>query len=193
MAVVSRKMFVADTFEELVNLPRDSIAYCKQTKTIYYFDATGSIWEAQGTNIWATAAQGARADALSEAYSFPYLPGGVTTFTKMALADTELPDAVSRPLLDLSRFNYFRATCMVGVIGFTTAILRFQYSNNNSLFSDLYSSASLSLGVLGSRDTGWLPLPLAAKLGSVWLRLMGKAGDGHLGPQVGQLVISFKA
>lgn len=209
--------FVCDTYAEIQSLPPAvSFAFCKEAgRQCFYYNNSGTWTRIAGkftsldtaaplsmvsgvlgfdSALFATAAQGAKADSALqfEEFSVPYLPG-ITTFTKMPSADTELPDANYRQLLDLMRFNYFRVTGRVPTIGFPGSSLRFQYALNDiGPYADLYSLGNIWL-TLGEQDTGWAPLPMLAKVGSVFVRLMGKSGDGHVGPQISQLTLSFKS
>lgn len=207
--------FVCDTFAEVQTLPSEvSLAFCKEIgRQCFYYNNGGTWTRIAGkftsldaplsmtsgvlgfdSSIFASAAQGARADSAlqSEQFSVPYLPG-TATLAKMPSADTELPDTNYRQLLDLTKFNSFRVTGRVPTIGFPGSSLRFQYAiADTGPYVDLYSLGSILL-TLGEQDTGWCPLPMLAKVGSVFLRLMGKGGDGHVGPQISQLTLSFKS
>jgi hypothetical protein len=209
--------FVCDLYSEVLSLPvAVTFAFCKEVGRQCFYYNNGTTWTRIAgkftsldvtaplnmtsgvlgfdSSVFATAVQGAKADTAlqSEQFSVPYLPGS-TTFTKMPSADAELPDINSRQLLDLTRFNSFRVTGRVSAIGFPGSSLRFQYATTDSgPYADLYSLGSISL-TLGEQDTSWCPLPMLAKVGSVYLRLTGKGGDSHVNPQISQLTLSFKS
>jgi hypothetical protein len=119
---------------------------------------------------------------------------GTLTLTNMTLADAELPATQYRIKLDLLGFTQFRVTFRVATAGATNSDLRFQYSLNDSAFTNLDGSngPEIAIGTTGQKDTGWVSLYTAARVNDVYLRMMGKDGDGALDPIVRQIIINFK-
>jgi hypothetical protein len=119
---------------------------------------------------------------------------GTVTLTNMTLADAELPATNYRIKVDLSGFTQFRVTCRVSTAGAVNSDLRIQYSLNDSAFTNLDGSAGpeIGIGTTGQKDTGWVTLHTAARVNDVYLRMMGKDGDGALDPIVRQILINFK-
>lgn len=116
------------------------------------------------------------------------------TLTNMPLADTELPTTQYRIKCDLAGFTQFRVTFRVATAGATNSDLRFQYSLNDSAFTNLdgTNGPEIAIGTTGQKDTGWVSLHTAARVNDVYIRMMGKDGDGAADPVIRQVIIHFK-
>lgn len=123
----------------------------------------------------------------------PFQPGTVT-LTNMALADAELPTTNYRVKCDLLGFTQFRVTFRVATAGATNSDLRFQYSLNDSAFTNLdgTNGPEVAINTTGQKDTGWVSLHAAARVNDVYIRMMGKDGDGAADPVIRQVIIHFK-
>jgi len=124
----------------------------------------------------------------------PFLPG-TTTFTNMPLADTELPAANYRVLLDLTGCTEYRASLRVATVGSVNADVRFQGSLDDSVFGNLDGSTGPEIGSLnslGQKTTGWVTLAAQYRADNVRIRMMGKDGDGALDPVLRQITLQFR-
>lgn len=123
----------------------------------------------------------------------PFYPTTLT-LTNMTLADAELPTTQYRVKCDLAGFSQFRVTFRVATVGSANSDLRFQYSLNDTAFTNLDGSngPEIQINTLGQKDTGWILLNAAARVNDVYIRMMGKDGDGAADPVVRQIIMHFK-
>jgi len=112
-------------------------------------------------------------------------PTSNAVWTNMPAALTEFPgNAFSRVKADLTGCTHYRLVVNQQVAGFAGADLNLEYSLNNSTFqaADTASAGELDVGTgTGVKVGAWAPLVDAAKQ-DVWLRLVGKQGDGIVDP-----------
>jgi len=179
----STARYLVDSFSELtptvlLNYP-DGVTFNVKGDKSYYLD-NGVLRSAGG-------------DASARILTIPFYSGTVT-LTNMAAADSELPTTQYRLLLDLLGFTQFRATMRVATAGSTNSDLRFQYSLNDSVFTNLDGSAGpeLPIATTGSKDTGWVGINSLARVNNVYIRMMGKEGDGVADPVLRQIMLHFK-
>jgi hypothetical protein len=111
-------------------------------------------------------------------------------WTNMPAADTELAgSAFARFKVDLTGFNEYRFKVTVNVVGAAGADLRVQYSTDDSTFADL--SGEIDISTLGRKVTAWGALPAGAKA-DVFLRVMGKQGNGAADPNLSQIRLEVR-
>lgn len=108
------------------------------------------------------------------------LIGLTLTLTNMAAADGEVAN-LYRTKVDLTDATECRLVVRVGVQGSANADLRVQYSTNESAWSNLTPEAAIN--AVGTVVTAWAAVPAGAR-GDVFLRVMGKEGDGAADPQI---------
>ena len=109
-------------------------------------------------------------------------------------ADTELLGLTRfRNKFDLTDFNQFRLVARVDVAGVAGADIRAQYSTDESTWNNLdgVNGPELAIDAIGTKDTAWTALPAGAKA-DVFLRIMGKDGDGVTNPDLGTIAIQIR-
>jgi len=107
-------------------------------------------------------------------------------WTNMPLADTELLSAtVERVLVDLRHFSEFRFTVNVVVAGPAGADLRVESSLDQVTWASLdgLSGPEVAIDATGINDSGWTAIAKGLDVDNVFLRVMGKDGDGALDPR----------
>jgi hypothetical protein len=111
-------------------------------------------------------------------------------WTNMPAADTELAGATSsRFRVDLTGYTEYRWMVNVNVAGVAGADLRVQYSTDDVSYTNL--SSEIDIGSLGRKITAWAALPAGARA-DVWLRIMGKQGNGTADPNLSQLRLQVR-
>jgi hypothetical protein len=115
------------------------------------------------------------------------------TWTNMPLADTEFSN-LPRDKLDLSGYTQARLIVRLTVAGASGADLRAQYSLNQSSWANLdgANGPELSVDSAGTLDSGWFVLDANARVNDVFLRIMGKDGNGTADPQFRNILLRFK-
>lgn len=140
----------------------------------------GEVFESSEAVVAAHPAmfKGTSAGVLSVPVVIP-LTGTTLTWSNMPAADTEFPN-LYRTKVDLTKATDARLVVRVGVQGTTNSDLRAQYSADQSSWANLTGEAATN-GV-GTIATPWAAIPTGAK-GDVFVRVMGKEGDGAVDPQ----------
>lgn len=110
------------------------------------------------------------------------------TWTNMPATDTEGP-GIYRVKVDLSLYTQVRWGVRVNTAGAAGADLRVQYSTNESSWANL--AAEIDIGSTGTKVTAWEALPAGAQA-DVFLRLMGKEGNGTADPVFRTIWLEFK-
>jgi hypothetical protein len=122
-------------------------------------------------------------------------PASNLVWTNMPLALTEFVSTYTRSRADLSNCTHYRIYVSQSVAGFAGADLNMQYSLDGTTWvaADLVSGAGeLDVGTGTGLKTGaWAALKDSAK-GDVYLRLVGKDGDGAVDPAWRQVKIQFR-
>jgi hypothetical protein len=123
-------------------------------------------------------------------------PTSNTVWTNMPAALTEFIASAltSRRKVDLRNVTHYRIICNQGVAGFAGSDLNLQYSLNGSTFAaaDTANAGELDVGTgTGAKQGAWAALADGAKT-DVWIRLVGKDGDGIVDPGWRYLAIQFK-
>lgn len=122
-------------------------------------------------------------------------PSSSVTWTNMPAAVTEfLGAATDRQKLDLSNSTEYRIVVYQQVAGLAGADLNVQYSLDGSSFSaaDTTGAGELDVGTgTGIKYGSWATL-VAGATDDVWIRVVGKQGDGVVDPQFRQVKIQFK-
>lgn len=138
---------------------------------------------------------GSTSSVISNEITFHSHPSSSVTWTNMPAAVTEfLGAATARFKVDLSGVEQFRIVVLQQVAGFAGADLNLQYSLNNSTFqaADTGGAGELDVGTgTGVKVGAWASLVDAARQ-DVWLRLVGKQGDGVVDPQWRQVAVQFR-
>lgn len=111
-------------------------------------------------------------------------------WTNMPAADTELVGNTSaRFRVDLTGYTEYRWMVNVVVAGVSGADLRLQYAADDASYADL--SSEIDIGTLGRKITAWASLPANARA-DVWVRVMGKQGNGAADPSLSQLRLQVR-
>ncbi len=122
-------------------------------------------------------------------------PASESVWRNMPAALTELfGDLGSRVKMDLTYATHYRLVVNQSVAGYSTADLNLQYSTDNVSFSaaDAAAAGELAVGTgTGVKVGEWAALDDTAK-DDVWLRLVGKEGNGSADPAWTQIKIQFK-
>ncbi len=138
---------------------------------------------------------GSTSSVISNQVTFHSHPSSSVTWTNMPAAVTEFPGATTaRFKVDLSGVEQFRIVVYQQVAGFAGADFNLQYSLNNSTFqaADTGAAGELDVGTgTGVKVGAWASLVDAARQ-DVWLRLVGKQGDGVVDPQWRQVAVQFR-
>jgi len=117
------------------------------------------------------------------------------TWTNMPAAVTELfGGAESRVKVDLTYGTYYRIVVLQTVAGYSTADLNLQYSTDNVTYqaADTGAAGELAVGAgIGVKVGTWAALVAGAQA-DVWLRIVGKQGDGKVDPRFRQIRTQFK-
>lgn len=116
------------------------------------------------------------------------LIGTTLTVTNIPAAVTEFP-GLYRTKLDLTNADQVRLVARVGVAGSASAVLKAQYSTDESAWSDLTPTASLA--AVATPATAWAAVPAGAKA-DVFIRLVTSGGDGAADPQVRQVQLQVR-
>jgi hypothetical protein len=111
-------------------------------------------------------------------------------WTNMPAAETELVNNASvRFKIDLTGYTEYRWMVNVNVVGAATADLRVQYAADDVTYADL--SSEIAINTLGRKVTAWEALPVGARA-DVFLRVMGKQGNGTADPNLSQLRLQVR-
>ena len=127
--------------------------------------------------------------------SFASAPATAQTWTNMPTAVTELFGGnFARFKVDLTTATHYRIVCTQTVAGYAGADLNLQYSNDgtNWYACDTAAAGELDVGTgTGSKTGAWAPIVPGANA-DVFVRLVGKAGDGVVDPAWRQIAVQFK-
>jgi len=116
---------------------------------------------------------------------------GNITWTNMPAALTELLGLVHRRArLTLVDVDTVRLVCRVSTAGVAAAVLRAEYSLNESTWSTL--TTDLSLAAVGTVASTWAALPAGAQGQDVIVRIVGVNGDGVADPVIGNLGLEYR-
>jgi hypothetical protein len=116
---------------------------------------------------------------------------GNVTWTNMPAALTELFGLVHRrQRLTLVDVDAVRLVGRVSTAGAAAAVLRAEYSLNESTWATLTSD--LSLAAVGTVASTWSALPAGAKGQDVIVRIVGVNGDGVADPVIGNLALEYR-
>jgi len=122
-------------------------------------------------------------------------PNSALIWTNLPAAVAEFPgNAFARQKADLSWATHYRIVLNQSVAGFAGSDLNVQYSTNNSTFvaADTAAAGETDCGTgTGVKVGAWAALVDGAK-GDVWIRLVGKQGDGIVDPAWREVKIQFK-
>jgi hypothetical protein len=122
-------------------------------------------------------------------------PLNAQVWANMPAAVTEMFGApYGRIKIDLTHATYYRIVVMQTVAGLAGADINLQYSTNNSTYqaADTGAAGELDVGSgTGVKIGAWAELAAGAK-GDVWLRLVGKQGNGVADPAFQSVRIQFK-
>jgi len=149
------------------------------------------------TNKWVPRTISGGGGAISAAVSDVdvYSSGTVgAKWTNMPNATTELfGDTYSRVKSDLTYATYYRIVVNQTVAGYSTADLNLQYSTDNVTYQAAGTAAGeCAVGAgIGVKVGAWATLVAGAQ-GDVWLRIVGKQGNGAVDPVFRQVRIQFK-
>lgn len=139
--------------------------------------------------------EGGDSDDLYTEVSVHSAPNTSATWTNMPAAETEfLGNNRGRQKFVLTNASQYRLVVQQAVAGYAGADLNLQYSLNGSTFlpADTGGAGEIDVGTGTVIKYGaWTDLVPEAK-GDVWLRLVGKDGDGIVDPQFRQVKIQFK-
>jgi len=105
--------------------------------------------------------------------------GDTYTWTNMPAALTEHPLGGMRKKVDLTKASKARLITRVTTAGAANAILKVQYSTDESAWTDLCGTPTI--GTTGTKVGAWTDVPSGAKA-DVFIRLVGINGDGALDP-----------
>jgi hypothetical protein len=116
--------------------------------------------------------------------NWPNMPAALTEF----LGQTRY-----RTKYDLSNATQARMVVNVLTIGAPTAAVCAQYSTDQVTWNYLDGGTEpcATINVLGVRTSSWVNLAAAAKA-DVFLRLVGRNGNGALSPLFGQIALQIK-
>jgi len=114
---------------------------------------------------------------------------------KMPAATTELfGDTYSRVKSDLTYATHYRIVVNQTVAGYSTADLNLQYSTDNVTYqaADTAAAGECAVGAgIGVKVGSWAALVAGAQ-SDVWLRIVGKQGNGTVSPVWRQIRVQFK-
>lgn len=119
-----------------------------------------------------------------------------SVWTNMPLAVTEFMNTQysTRRKVNLTNCTHYRICVNQAVAGYAGADFNVQYSTNGSTFQalDTASAGELDVGTgVGVKYGAWASIVDAAK-GDVWIRLVGKDGNGVVDPSWRYIAIQFK-
>jgi hypothetical protein len=116
------------------------------------------------------------------------------SWTSQPAAVTELFGATrNRVRFTLTDFAQARLHVNVQTVGAATAQLCAQYSLDQSVWAYLDGSGAPCVGinVLNVQSSGWIDLAAAAKA-DVYLRIVGRNGNGSTSPAFGNITIELR-
>lgn len=125
-------------------------------------------------------------------------PATNVVWTNMPAALTEFLGATySRQQVDLTGCTHYRLVVNQAVAGFAGADINLQYStvsqSTGYVAADTGGVGELDIGTgVGVKVGAWAPLQRSAQ-GDVWIRLVGKSGDGIADPAFRQVLVQFKS
>jgi hypothetical protein len=116
---------------------------------------------------------------------------GNVTWTNMPAAATELFGLTHRRAKkDLTDVHKVRLVARVSTPGSVNAVLRAEYSVDESAWQSLTTSTLSIATPAGTKASAWDELPAGAR-GDVFIRVMGQSGDGTADPVVGNVYLEF--
>jgi hypothetical protein len=122
-------------------------------------------------------------------------PNSSLTWTNMPLATTEfIGNAYNRQKVDLHNVTHYRLVVNQAVAGYAGADINLQYSTNGTTWqsADTAGAGELDVGTgTGVKVSAWATLVSGAR-DDVWIRLVGKDGNGVVDPQFRQVVVQLK-
>jgi hypothetical protein len=114
--------------------------------------------------------------------------GAAVTLTNQVAGLTEFAGTADRRTrVDLTDCDKVRLTGRVNVAGATGAVLRVQYSTDDTNWNTLTGDLPLD-GAIGTKATAWAATPAGAK-GDVILRVVAVGGNGTADPVIGNLML----
>jgi hypothetical protein len=98
-----------------------------------------------------------------------------------------------RTMYDLTQATQARVVVMVLTAGAANAAVCVQYSTNQTAWNYLDGGTDpcATINATGVRVSAWVNLAAAAKA-DVYLRVVGRNGNGALGPSFGQVSLQLK-
>jgi hypothetical protein len=154
------------------------------------WDAATSQWMAQTVTGGGGAVNAAVSDV--DVYSSGTVDAA---WTNMPAAVTELFGSTSSRLkLDLTYGTHYRIVVNQTLAGYSTADFNLQYSTDNVTYqaADTAAAGECAVGAgTGVKVGSWAELVAGANA-DVWLRIVGKQGDGKVDPRWRQIRIQFK-
>lgn len=117
--------------------------------------------------------------------SIPFLgPGSATVWTDQPAIKTEFRSTtVLRTKVDLTTFSQIKLIGRVTVQGFAGSVLGIDYSTDEAAWTTL--ATEIAIDSVGTKDSGWINLPAAARVNDIFLRIYGTGGDGAVDPAFG--------
>ena len=127
----------------------------------------------------------------TRATSMLMLNSGNVTWTNMPTAATELFGNVHRRAkVHLVDVDQVRLVARVSTAGATNAVIRAQYSTDESAWNTLTTDLGIN-GTASTRASAWQACPAGAK-GEVFVRVMGQSGDGAFDPVLGNIYLEYR-
>lgn len=118
------------------------------------------------------------------------LSGAPLTWTNQPAALTELAGTLDRRVkLDLTDADKVRLCVRVGVAGSASAIVKAQYSTDESVWNDL--TGTVDIASTGTKASAWGDVPAAAKA-DVFVRIVGTSSNSTGDPQFGLMVLEVR-
>lgn len=146
------------------------------------FDITGNVDEARQAN---QIADNLDTHVAGVAYCFN---AANVTWTNQPAAITEIFGNVHRrQVLNFIFNDAIRLAARVSATGAASAVLIAQYSTDETNWFALTNN--LSLNGVGTRVSTWAAIPAEAKVGDVFVRIVGQSGDAAADPVIGSVVL----
>jgi hypothetical protein len=118
---------------------------------------------------------------------------GNVTWTNMPAAATEFLGVVHRRArVLLADTDRIRLVARVSTLGSANAVLRAEYSLDESAWSTLTPDLAIGGGSAGTRTSSWGDVPAEAKNQDVVVRLMGESGNGTADPVLGNIALEYR-
>lgn len=173
----------ADVWVQLYTIGGDAVADPAFTEIYVQYKFNASIISGTSSSV------------ISKDHAIVATPMTVQTWTSMPAAVTELfGNTFGRIKVNLAEATQYRIYVDQSVAGFAGADINLQYSldGTNFLAADSAAAGELDVGTgTGVKYGAFANLVSGAK-GDVWLRLVGKDGNGTVSPGFRQIHIEFK-